>query len=343
MIKAIAVSIVLAVFGLSQIEPMPTDIEQIDFNVPVTPVSKSDAYDLGRLAFHLPSSSFGSCASCHAVAKGGYSHERLPKGNRGHFDIILKELDPKSVHLVDDPAERTPPTLNNLFAVNGLNDGALGLAGINSNIDATKLIQFNKHNAKGRDGISTQVSAGFDAHNTAPIVEMMRSSAFCNDLAMLAFGSHYVTEDVIISAIAVYEKAQLPTESNFQKYLRGEAPLKHFEGYEIYKEKGCANCHGESGEGHKARGLSFAKDAGVGFFRVTKDSADLNFYKAPQLYNLKDAPGLTHKAQKMTIRKAVLSHTDVTRKEATQLQRFIKNDLYDPNLKRYITKNPYKN
>lgn len=342
MIKAIVTSIILTVLGLSQIEPMPTDIEQIDFNVPVVPVSKSDAYDLGRLAFHLPSNQFGSCASCHAVAKGGYSHERLPKGNRGHFDIILKELDPESAHLIDDPAERTPPTLNNLFAVNGLNDGALGLAGINNNVESKKLIAFNRHNAKGRDGISTQVSAGFDAHNIAPIVEMMRSSAICNDLAFSAFGERYITEDVLISAISVYEKSQLPTQSNFQKFLRGEGNLKHFDGYMVYKEKGCANCHGEMGEGHKGRGKSFAKNAGVGFFRVTKDSADLSFYKAPQLYNLKDAPGLTHKAEKMTIRKAVLSHTDVTRKEATQLQRFIRNDLYDPNLWRYVTGNPYK-
>jgi len=336
--KYLATMFIVGFFVIGSPEPMPTKLVDMDFGFEV--LDEVAAYDAGQLAFFIPGVNFGSCASCHKPEIGGYSFDKFPLGNRGHFDTILKRLDPNSTHKIDQQDERTPPTLNSMFAVNGLNDGALGAGGLNENIHPNLLNEFKAANEMGVDGILTQAEVGLTAHNLEDIVEKMRSSSFCNDVFNKAFGVNYVTKDAVKKALAVYQKSQLPTYSRFQKWLRGESKLKHAEAYPTFLKE-CASCHGESGEGHKGRGFSFADNPGVGIFRVTKDSSDLHFYKAPQLYNLSDAPGLTHRSQDMTVYKAIRAHTKLSRKEARQQTRFIRDNFQDPNLDRYLI-NPYK-
>ena len=107
------------------------------------------------------------------------------------------------------------------------------------------------------------------------------------------------SKETITEAIAMFERSLL-TPARFDAYLRGQADAitaAERQGYEVFKEHGCACCHvgkilgGQSYE-TLGRTADYFADRGQpspaddGRFSVTKHAADLHKFKVPTLRNV---------------------------------------------------------
>lgn len=330
--------LLISVFTVSLSPPdsdylLPVNSSEIDFKSPLHIANQEAAYQLGKLSFHIPASAHGSCASCHKIQNGGYSLEPLPVGNAGIFDIMYKDVNPS--HRIDLPDLKTPAVVNVCFSENALSGAELGSSGFNSEVDRQLLSDFKNQNDKGFDGVFTQVDVGFDAHDISTIVALLKDLQGIDSLCNIAFGEE-VSELSIISAIGIYEKSIVANEAPLQKFLRGEIDeLYSPKGFELFKSK-CANCHAPP-----ALGFTLSQKIGesdfAGRFRMTKDSLDIGVLKTPGLYNVWQSPAMFHNAEEITVYQAIKRHDlGLTPKELRALRSFIRFDLTDPNLKRYL-------
>lgn len=312
---------------------MPTDFDSIDFNAPIEVYDKKAAYLLGLFAFTCPSKNVVSCASCHDERKGGFPNESRPVGLNGRFDLYLKEFD-QDVK-IDFPPVNSPPFYNSAFVQTALTDGALGMGGMNATIDPILLEAFSEHNAKGWDGIYTQATVGLGAHDQTSIKEIMSEYDLFEYLSEQAF-QDTISETTISVSIGMFERLYVTYDAPFQKYIRNELSANKLSsefGMTTFLNK-CVNCHNGTAFAGNQRARKIAESDFVGFFRVTKDSADLYQIAVPQLYNLRESAGMFHTDEKLTVRAATKKHIEaydmqLSKRELTQLQRFINNDLYD--------------
>jgi cytochrome c peroxidase len=128
------------------------------------------------------------------------------------------------------------------------------------------------------------------------------------------------TEASTKDAIATFERWLISTDSLFDRYLRGEAihvPLSVKQGYQLFKEIGCATCH----EGPNVGGTMFKKmglygdyfkdrgnitEADYGRYNVTKNEADRYVFKVPSLRNILITPPYFHDGSIETLEEAVI-------------------------------------
>lgn len=334
--------VAIAVMSFATIQPneppvvFPKDIASIPFDPPIPVQDTMAALQFGLLAFTAPANTFGSCAKCHNEKKGGFSDVPFPIGKRGTHDTYKKRFGQEVT--IDVQPVGTPPLYGLAYQELALTDFALGSNGCNAMVEAEKLIAFNKENAKQRKGVYIQVDVAFGAHSQAQLVEALRKEPFYNDLAYKAFGSRYVTEDEVVTAIGMFEQIFLPYESNYQKYLRGDIGLqdmRYAEGMRLFETR-CTSCH-PSGLSGKERYKKIAPSSFEGFIRVTGDEADRDMIAAPQLYNLQERSGLFHTEEQASIRKGIKMHAPIypelfeglTSRDYWDLAGFVKWDLYD--------------
>jgi len=118
--------------------------------------------------------------------------------------------------------------------------------------------------------------------------------------AFLAAYPEGITQETVTHAIAEFERTLITPNSAFDRYLTGEADAltaEQKQGYELFGEYGCTNCHVGSALG----GQSFEKmglegdyigdrgdptEADRGRFSVTGDEADRGKFKVPTLRNI---------------------------------------------------------
>lgn len=313
----------------------PETWRDVDYNQKLIIKDTLAVLQAGMLGFHAPSPVLkGSCAGCHKVAKAGFSDERFPSGNQGLFDELRSRFDNSVV--MDKPDLRTPPIINSYTVVNSLTGGELGVGGFNENVPFDQLAGFKNQNALGFDGIYTQCMVGLDAHFLDPLVESCKADTLFQRLISKGFKNGEVSKLTLSVAIGMYEKSITTSESNFQLYLRNEGHLKSPEGWDIFKVH-CMDCHSGPAFGNEKLSMKIGESDFKGRFRLTGNVADIDIVKVPQLYNLKDAPGMFHNAEPITIYQAIKKHNiELSYKERKAVAKFVEKDLYDPNLERYL-------
>lgn len=316
-------------------EPMPSNFHQIDYESPIEIKNLNAAIEYGKLSFHLKN----ACSSCHnAKDIGGHSDISFPVGGtQPMFDKLIAFHESETV--IDLQTVGTPSIMN--LGKIALTDGALGLSGINSKIDSSKLCQFNKANRVFANkpetpGFYKQIDAALGAHFLKDMVAAARSKETFNILAHHAFGDIQVTEENMAAAIGIFEKSFITWNAPYQKHLRGEIEFKDLKspkGITLIKEK-CVSCHSGVFFGNEKRSMKYGNSDFVGLFRVTKDSADIGQVVAPTLYNQKWNSGYFHDESERGIIGAIREHTDVktTTKERRLIAKAMRFDLHDPDV-----------
>jgi cytochrome c peroxidase len=235
---------------------------------PIKPIEGIDARKaaLGEKLYHdkrLSKDDTVSCASCHDLAKGGTDQKRYSEGVGGTLGGI-----------------NAPTTLNSGYQFIQFWDGRAG-----------DLVA----QADGPVNNPAEMAGNWDA----AAAKLQQDAEFTQ--AFLAVYPEGYKKETCTDAIAEYEKTLVTPNSRFDKYLMGdESALNQEEkqGYELFKEAGCASCHvgkligGQSFElmGRKAdyfahRGDKLT-DADNGRFNFTKADADKHFFKVPTLRNI---------------------------------------------------------
>jgi cytochrome c peroxidase len=280
------------------IQPLPTDL-QLDAKMVV----------LGKRLFFDPQLSADgsvSCASCHALDKGGADGQPRSDGVGGKQGGV-----------------NAPTVLNSGFNFVQFWDGR-----------AASL----EEQAGGPVANPIEMAGDWNK-----IVEALGKDESYVALFQAAFPDSGISEGNVRKAIAEYEKS-LVTPSRFDAYLRGNAEAitaEEQEGYALFKSVGCPQCH----NGVNAGGTMFAKlgiaadyfadrgnvtDADRGRFNVTQNEADRFQFKVPTLRNVELTSPYFHDAAKETIELAVaaMAHyqlgRELTPEEQAKIVAFLK-------------------
>jgi cytochrome c peroxidase len=112
------------------------------------------------------------------------------------------------------------------------------------------------------------------------------------ELFFAAFGKSSIDSNMVVKAIAQFERTMISSNSRWDRYLRGELELTQSEaqGFDIFfTEKGdCFHCHGTilfTDNLFHNNGLD-SLFADPGLFAVSGDQNDIGKFKAPSLRNL---------------------------------------------------------
>lgn len=108
-----------------------------------------------------------------------------------------------------------------------------------------------------------------------------------------AYGSSVINFDMVVDAIAEFEKALYTPDSRFDQYLRGEIDLSEDEkqGYRLFKTLGCVSCHNGiniGGNSYQYVGVinPLDKDLSGDLYELSGDPFDKNRFKVPSLRNI---------------------------------------------------------
>jgi cytochrome c peroxidase len=143
-----------------------------------------------------------------------------------------------------------------------------------------------------------------------------RDSSY-RDAFMLAYSAD-MSKELIVDAIAEYEKTLVTPNAPFDKYLRGESTAisaNQKKGYELFKSYGCVACHqGANVGGNMFQKFGVLKDINMqdgslsedlGRYTVTKNEWDKRVFKVPSLRLAVKTPPYFHNGSVKTIEEAV--------------------------------------
>ncbi|MEA2046876.1 MAG: cytochrome c peroxidase [Campylobacterota bacterium] len=121
-----------------------------------------------------------------------------------------------------------------------------------------------------------------------------------------------ITEDNLADVLAEFEKTLITPNSPFDRFLNGDekALSTHaYEGYRLFKEKGCVSCHnGINIGGNLYNKFGIYKDAKseeLGRYNTTKKEADKYVFKVPSLRNIALTAPYMHDGRAKTMEEAV--------------------------------------
>lgn len=145
------------------------------------------------------------------------------------------------------------------------------------------------------DQVIGPIENPIEMHETLPnVLRKLNNHAEYPRLFKRAFGTDSITTQLLMKAVAQFERTLISANSKYDKYIRGEAnlTLDELKGKELFEDqtKGdCFHCHsmGSTFTDFKFRnnGLdSIFKDAGRS--RVTLSPLDLGKFKTPTLRNI---------------------------------------------------------
>lgn len=239
-------------------------------NEPVQPLPQRIELDtakvaLGNRLYHdvrLSGDDTISCATCHALDKGGTDQARFSTGINGQLGDI-----------------NSPTSFNSGF----------------------NFVQFwDGRAATLEEQADGPVNNPIEMGSNWPQVlgKLTQDAAFMQEF--LAVYPQGPSKETITEAIATFERSLITPDSPFDKYLTGDEKAlspEALRGYALFKEKRCATCHvGETlgGQSYEYMGLYedyFAARGNVhkpdyGRFNVTEDEADRHKFKVPTLRNI---------------------------------------------------------
>lgn len=263
--------------------------------------------ELGDLLYHdsrLSGDATVSCATCHALDKGGVDRLKVSTGIKGQAGSI------------------NAPTVFN---------------------SGQNFVQFwDGRAADLAEQAAGPVENPVEMGDAWPIV-VSKISADADYVARFGdvYGGD-ISKGSITDAIAEFERTLATPNSPFDKYLKGDKTAisddaKH--GFLIFNEIGCTGCHVGSYFG----GQSFQKladsyfterggemtDADRGRFNVTGKETDLHFFKVPMLRNVAVTPPYFHDGSVSDLKQATVLMArhqlgvELTDEEAGQVTAFL--------------------
>ncbi len=246
---------------------------------------------LGKRIFHDPRLSHDntlSCAGCHDLRYGGIDRAITATGIRAQIGPI-----------------NTPTVFNSAFNINQFWDGRA--KDLEAQADGPP-------NASGEMGSNwKEITAKF-AKDLSYFDEF---SAVFPDIKAPAD----ISATHIQSAIADFERTLITPNGSFDKYLNGDSKAVSQnvkEGYQLFKDIGCSDCHygvavgtrAYQRLGHKVDYFSHTSESNPvdrGRFNVTKDKRDLHVFKVPTLRNVELTAPYFHNGSQKTLAQAVKS------------------------------------
>ena len=252
---------------------------------PIQPIPISFDYDrakieLGKKLFFEPrlsKSGWISCNSCHNLSTGGADNLPSSIGHKWLFGPI-----------------NSPTVLNAKFNLAQFWDGR-----------AKDL----KEQAKGPIANPMEMASN---HELA--VSVLQSIPEYVQWFKEVYGNEKITIDNVADAIAAFEETLTTPNSRFDWWLKDyDDKISEFEkeGYDLFKAKGCINCHngfGVGGNSFQKFGIAkpYDKDTQtLGRYNVTKEEKDKYVFKVPLLRNIELTAPYFHDASTWSLSEAV--------------------------------------
>ncbi|WP_281951587.1 cytochrome-c peroxidase [Nitrosophilus kaiyonis] len=150
------------------------------------------------------------------------------------------------------------------------------------------------------------------AMNQKLIEKRLNSNQFYKKLFKKVYKTDKIKYEMVLDAIAEFEKALITPNSKFDRFLRGEIKLSPLEkrGYLLFKQLGCITCH----NGINIGGNSFQKIGAINpypkkpvgdRYEITKKEFDRYRYKVPSLRNIVLTAPYFHDGSAKTLEEAV--------------------------------------
>ncbi len=252
---------------------------------PVQPIPISFDYDrakveLGKKLFFEPrlsKSGFINCNSCHNLSTGGA--DNLPS-SIGHKWVL-------------GPIN-SPTVLNSKFNLAQFWDGR------------AKDLQ-----EQAGGPMANPIEMGSN-HEIA--VSVLQSIPEYVQWFKEIYGDREIDIDQVTDAIAAFEETLTTPNSRFDYWLKGYKEYiseTEFEGYNLFKSKGCTMCHngvGVGGNSYQKFGMikPYDKDTHtLGRYNVTKEEKDKYVFKVPLLRNIELTAPYFHDASTWSLSEAV--------------------------------------
>lgn len=224
--------------------------------------------ELGRVLFHDPRLSSDdsiSCASCHDLRFGGIDRASVAIGINRQFGPI-----------------NTPTVYNAAFNVMQFWDGRAP--------DLEAQADGPPNAAKEMNSNWQSITAKLLKDDR--IVELLKSAYHFDEIPSVVDSKYW------LEAIADFERTLITPGAPFDAYLSGSGEAisqEAKEGYQLFKDVGCVECHNGIAVGAKSFQKlgrknpyfgSHATDVDLGRFNVTKREEDKHVFKVPTLRNV---------------------------------------------------------
>ncbi len=143
------------------------------------------------------------------------------------------------------------------------------------------------------------------------VVAKVQRSSFYPDLFGRAFGTNVVTQDLIVKAIAQFERTFISHNSRYDRFVKGEIQLSGQEmaGMALFftEKADCFHCHGNllatDNRFHNVGADQNSTDPGLG--GITGNPSDMGLFKTPTLRNVVFTPPYFHNARYNTVRDVI--------------------------------------
>ena len=138
----------------------------------------------------------------------------------------------------------------------------------------------------------------------------------------LVFGEEEITQELVVKALAQFERTLISNKSKFDLFLVGQADFNPMElaGYNLFLDEKaeCFHCHGRplftDDELHN-NGLDFIPD--LGYEDVTGNIADRGKFRTPTLRNIQLTGPYMHDGRYQTLEQVIDFYSDSIRTSAT--------------------------
>lgn len=236
------------------------------------------------------------------------TEEGVTLGRRLFFDPILSADRTQSCSSCHDPN-------------NGFSDSrqfSIGIDGIAGTRNAMAIINLGWHNKLFWDGREKSledqarrpVPDPIEMHLEWPeAVKRLEQDRYYRALFKEAFESDTISEDLVVKAIAQFERTLISANSKFDR--REEEPLTESEqrGFDIFfSERGdCFHCHGTvlfTDNLFHNNGLDVSSDD-VGLGAITANALDFGKFKTPTLRNIEHTAPYMHDGRFKTLEEVV--------------------------------------
>lgn len=266
-----------------------------EYTIPEDNPTTKQGVELGRMLFYenrLSANNSKSCSSCHQQEKAFTDGRSLAVG------------------ISNQPFIRNSMSLSNLLWVKRFNwDGR-----------ATSL------EAQAKEPITHPMELGQSLEKS---VEKLQNTEIYPEKFRQAFGTDQITPDLMLKALAQFERTLISDNSKLDKYWRKEYDLTEQEqwGMDLFythpepavglRGGNCGDCHVgpltggalEGLEGFHNNGLDTEENLAPGLSEITEEDQDKGKFRAPSLRNIALTAPYMHDGRFSTL-EAVLDHYD---------------------------------
>lgn len=208
---------------------------------------------------------------------------------------------------------------------------SVGIDGIAGKLNASAIINVGWQSSTFWDGRATSleeqalepVESPIEMHlNWTDAVFRLNSYQSYRDEFKIVFGTPLITKELVVKAIAQFERNLISNQSRFDKFSSGQIELSPLEmaGYKLFlSEKAeCFHCHGSplftDDELHN-NGLDVNPDDGQ--FKTTSNISDKGKFRTPTLRNIELTAPYMHDGRFGTLEEVIDFYSDSVKSSST--------------------------